>query len=204
MIPPIGKNARITPPGSERFLQRVHLKQGSQVLRIPNKSHIYHMTLSGGASHHSDWAALRGAVLKFAPNRDPVFINGNEYKIPSGHTLMDKGSYQWTIQDKHDGKDIPHQLVRGLSPAEKFYLTHAGYCHPNALFLPQGKFTRTQFFSRDILGIHMQMSGRTLFVDERRLEYSEQSINILTGLSKTPQSIKVKLAEGGHLTLTNR
>jgi hypothetical protein len=201
----IGPHTRILPQGSERFLNNVRMQQGSQILRVPEGSRISNVVFGGGASCNSRWAALRGAVLKFAPDRlSPVDMDGNGYNIPSGHTLMDRQSYNWIVANKNNGRNIPHIVVRSLSLTERFYLAHTSYCHPNQLFLPQGKFTSTTFLPRNILDPHMQMKDKTLIVNESQLTDISQPTNILAGLKRPPRTIKVKLAEDGLLTLSDR
>jgi hypothetical protein len=202
-----GKFSRVIPGHSKGWMAGAHLAQGSQVLRLPPYSLLMDVCLEGGASHLSRWAALRGAVIKFHPEREePVTIIGRETVIPSANTLMDKASFDATRAKWHGGTFIPHKKFDRLSlKPETFYLVHSGYCHPDQLFLPLGKYTRTSFDKRTLSGVnHMyfKKDDRTLFLAENLMTQSAP-FNVLEGLDPLPRQIVIQLAEGGHVKLEN-
>ncbi|OGC06013.1 hypothetical protein A2526_02870 [candidate division WOR-1 bacterium RIFOXYD2_FULL_36_8] len=195
-----GRYVRILPPEIEQSLSNVYREQGSQIIRVPVGSTIKNITLQGGASHNSRWACLRGAVIKFAQEREaPIHIDGRNFVVPSGHVLMDYQSYLDT-KNRNNGKEIPHKIIKDISP-EDLFLVHASYSHPDQLFLPQGTYTETTFISDDIPFIgHMNFEGERLYLVEQLLPVSTP-YNILEGLSSPPISIIVQLSEGGHVCL---
>ena len=190
---------------SKHFLYGVNLNQGTQILRLPKnkKCIIRDISLLGGASSESKWAALRGAVLKFAPERKAsVMINGNDYDIPSGHVLMDHESFIFTRNERNKGADIPHVIVETIS-REKFYLVHASYCHPDQLFMPKGRYTQAKFtLWVDHFADHMKLENGILYLDESLLDNEKQNVNVLEKFDTEPRSIVVRLKEGFHLTLS--
>jgi hypothetical protein len=201
---------RLEPPEAVN----VHTNHGSQILRTPPNSRIRNVVLCGGATRHSAWATLRGAVLKFNDQRvsQPACFNGNMLFIPSGHTLMDRLSFEHTRDKRNAGRPIPHSVLSDPLSAEDLYLVHASYCHPDQLFLPQGTYTVT-IYSNLIQPVeHLKREGTTLYVKESELPKAARPLNILAGLSQEelPQTIIVELlidpatSDGGTLILTNK
>lgn len=184
-------------------LRGVRLEQGSQVLRVPPGSRISNVTLRGGASFESKWAVLRGAVLKFDPKREqPIIINGQGFAVPSGHTLMDQPCFVFTVNIKNAGREIPHLVVDRLS-SERLYLVHASYCHPDQLFLPQGKYTETAFSPDTPPEVgHLWVKDGVLYLREADIA-GQGSFNILAEIPQAPPRIVIQLLEGGCLTLTS-
>jgi len=178
--------------------------QGAQILRVPAGSSISNLSLQGGASHRSPWAALRGAVLKFATNRTiPIILTGKGFVIPSGHTLMDREGFLFTIDKRNAGRFIPYKVIKGLS-RENLYLVHISFCHPDQLFLPVGRYANTQFRPQNLPAItHMELRDGTLFLKEVEIINRGDSFNLLEQLDTEPHTIVVQLSEGGHLTLTD-
>jgi hypothetical protein len=201
-----GKFTRVQPESEKLDFAGVRLHQGAQILRIPRESLIMDLELNGGASHLSRWATLRGAVVKFDPDRaDSVILNGKNMTVPSAHTLMDRGAFEFTRASRNSGKYIPHRRYMGISQLEDYYLVHASYCHPDQLFLPQGRFTETRFYPNDLRPVeHMSLSrpyGR-LYLVERELD-TTRPFNVLSRFDPQPLTVFVQLAEGGHIRLTN-
>ena len=201
-----GKFSRVQPEMAKGNFAGVRLHQGAQVLRIPNESLIMDLELRGGASHLSRWAVLRGAVVKFAPDReDAALIKGKDMAVPSGHTLMDRDSFEFTKATRNSSRFIPHKRIMGISWLEDFYLVHAGYCHPDQLFLPPGKFTQTQFSPKNLNTrehlSYLREYGR-LYLVERELDLTRPE-NVLSSFDPQPLSIFIQLAEGGHIRLSN-
>jgi hypothetical protein len=197
-----GKLHRITPEGVRPEWTRTHLLQGTQVLNIPPKSVIRDITLEGGASFKSDWANLRGAVLKFHQDRQhqEVCLIGGGFIVPTAHTLMDLGSFEYTRDVRNHGADIPHEVIRGIA-AERLYLVHSSYCHPDAIFLLQGSYTKAAFAEDGVKQKHLTAEGNVLYLHESALAYEKRALNILAGFAVEPTEIVVKLNEGGRVHL---
>jgi len=180
----------------------VCLHQGAQILGVPGGSNINGITLLGGAYSKSKWAALRGAVLKFGMQRETkIVLKGHGYVIPSGHALMDEESFTYTKNNCEKQKTIiAYVPVEGLCK-EKLYLVHASYCHPNELFLPQGRYTKTRFTRQvDYFGGHMNDENSILYLEEASLDEEikniikpRPNINVLEMIDLEPKSIIVKL-----------
>jgi len=185
-------------------------ERGAQILRIPEGSRIDNIRLCGGAAATSRWAALRGSVLKFSPGRQetPVIITGHknsEFMIPTGHVLMDRLSFEFTVNQRNAGQDIPHEIIRGIG-SEDLCLIHASFSHPDQLFLAQGCFTQERFFKRDLYGAkHLMMSNGALYLFEDLIapRGSRGSLNILDQFEPTPSTIKVQLIASGHIEMKN-
>jgi len=183
-----------------KYFKRVRLNQGAQILRVPEGSRITDLTLSGGASFKSKWAALRGSVLKFHVDRGKraVKINGNCWAVPAGHALMDEASLRHAIDVRNAGKGFPYRQVNEISSSEPMYLAHFCFCHPEQLFLPQGRFLRTAFFAD---AQRHSDTWQAYTVNEIGLVYEGRSIDILTAWGITARSILVTLTEGGQILL---
>jgi len=213
-----GKNVRVTPAEARKGFQAVRMGQGTQILRVPPESSIRNISLGGGASCDSPWAALRGAVIKFGIDRkEPVTVDGKGFCVPTAHTLMDYAGFEHTTDGNKERKIEPQEIDNiGL---EKFYLVHASYCHPGEIFLPQGQFTKAIFRNdEDFTPEHETIPHMTfkdtrgcppiengiLFLCETELtarHRSEMPFNILDLVGSTPSAIHIKLAEGGWLML---
>lgn len=191
-----GLKTRIDPMSAVAGFRNVSMRQGSQILRIPEKSSIENITLDGGASYECPWTALRGAVFKFFRDRtQPVIFDGQGLIIPSAHTLMDARSLEITIKEVNAGIVFPYQEIN--LGKETFYLIHSSWCHPKDLFLPQGQFTKTTFFPprREVTNI----TWLKLEIREEELDITRKPYNILTEASA--QTVIVSLKEGGTIIL---
>lgn len=195
-----GNLTRIDPRLNVTFLG-IKAEQGSQILRAPPGSVMKNLVLRGGASHLSPFACLRGAVIKFDANRTaPVKLDGGSFEVPSGHTLMDEGSFRFTAEKRNQGKTVPHQVIH--FGKETLYLVHHSFCHPDQLFLPQGAYTQTGFTPLNLEGVsHLQVRGDKIFIFEVQLPVPDASYNLLEQLPIVPQTVVVQLKEGGHVTL---
>ena len=197
----IERLARISPDGIEHCFGNVRMRQGSQILRVPEGSSIRNLTLGGGASFNSRWAALRGGVLKFGQERAniPIKIDGQGFVIPSAHTLMDEESLNVTKARNPLVRFSP-EMITDIA-AETLYLLHSSYCHPNDLFLPQGSYTRTIFDHETVFySSHMELSYGVLSLVEEQMTFPAP-FNILQDLGCEPGKILVKLMEGGFVSM---
>ena len=200
----IGINTRIAPPVEDSVLKGITMEQGTQILKVPQNGVLKNLTLQGGASSLSNWATLRGAVIKFDPTRTTsIQIDGKGFEIPSGYTLMDESTFTFVKDKKNNGEEISFVALDALS-GERLYLVHSSYCHPDQLFLPKGSYTHGQFSPTNINVEHMKLESGTLYVDESELDtqFTKTGIrpNILEGIN--PIRIIIKLKEGGQLQLT--
>jgi hypothetical protein len=196
-----------------QWFSAVYSLQGSQILRVPENSSIKNIRLSGGASADSGYAVLRGAVLKFSNDRadDPLELDGRGFVIPSGHTLMDWPSLQYTI--KHNsGEDVPYDIVRNICwrtgnagqhvAPENMYLVHSSYCHPDQLFFRKGLFAKTLFSGGEVPEFeHGKLERGILFLNERDLPDNILPANLLSSMRVYPSRIRVRLNEGGVIDL---
>ncbi|MCX5751709.1 MAG: hypothetical protein NT099_08640 [Candidatus Saganbacteria bacterium] len=191
------------PPEKVRGL---YVSDGAQIVRAGNvpqhKIAIKNLTLKGGASEHSPWGNLRGAVLKFREGRTrPININGKGFTVPSGYTLMDQESFIETKEIRNHGREVPHQVITDISP-EPFYLVHSSFCHPKDLFVPQGTYTQTEYDPKNLVGFtHLEIRGDTLFLMEEAIPLSPRPFDVTEGMDPKPSVIVVQLEEGGHVTL---
>lgn len=210
-IPPgchYGRLTNVTPPEAKRCLGHIRMDQGSQIIRVVDGSSIRGLHLSGGASGASSWAALRGAVLKFVPGRTkPVEIDSKGAILPSGHTLMDQGSLDFTL-GKLVGVDVRPEVVTEIS-AEPLFLLHASYCHLDQTFLPLGLYTKTTFVeqTQPFTGGFVAREG-ALWIKESYIDtFGKNSFDLLEKLQRMgvidelPATINVELNEGGQITL---
>lgn len=196
-----GKSTRVNPRLSGLSFDGVRLHQGSQILRTPPYSVLKDIVLSGGASYRSKWAVLRGAVIKFDPKRNnSLYVNGKGLIIPTGFTLMDFGSLDYTIRIKNKGKAVPYSIFDHTS-TEPLYLVPASYCHPDELFLPQGSYTNAQFSEKRISVEHMKFEKRKLYLKESELPVILAPFNVLEEINAKPDVIVVELIGGGHIEL---
>jgi len=116
---------------------------------------------------------------------------------------MDREGFLFTMDKRNAGRFISHKIIQGLS-REDLYLVHISFCHPDELFLPQGRHTDTIFQSHDLPDItHMQLKDGTLSLKEVQIPNKGESFNLLEQLETEPSSIVVQLSEGGHLILTD-
>lgn len=186
--------------GLETYLEGVRLNQGSQIIRVPEGSRISDLCLSGGASFRSNWAALRGSVLKFFVDRAgrPVTIRGKGWTVPAGHSLMDEESLRYAIEDRNKGVSFPYLQVKAIDASEPMFMVHFTFAHPDQLFLPQGRFMGTTFFHNEPGGADISGAFRT---NEISLNYPGSSIDILSMYGITTDRILVTLAEGGRMLL---
>lgn len=197
----IGEFTRITPEGIERCFSGVRMHQGSQILRVPEGSSIRKLTLGGGASSNSRWAALRGGVLKFGENRgnSPIEFTGENFFIPSAHTLMDLDSLGVTMQRNPSTLIAPKEITDIAS--ERLFLLHSSYCHPDQIFLAQGAYTMTEFDQRTVFySSHMNILEGVLSLDEEQMNFCPP-LDILQILGHDPAQILVKLMEGGFVSV---
>ena len=198
----IGPNTRIDPPAAANYLRGVNMDQGSQILKVPDGSIIKNINLRGGASYQSPWATLRGAVLKFAPDRkSAVEVDGHGLVIPSGHTVMDEESLSFTINIRNGGRDFPKEVLDNYG-SERLFLVHSSYCHPDQLFLRQGIYTNTVFSHKAVEHKHMHIRDGVLSLKEKSLILQKGAFNFLDQISEKPVAIAIQLAEGGQIILT--
>lgn len=183
------------------------LENGAQVIRVPAGSKITGVMLRGGASGKSAFADIRGGVLKFNFGRtEKVTIEGVE--IPSSHTLMDRPSFDWTVnRNSLDPASVPYKSVS--MGGEELVLIHSSYCHPDQLLLPQGSFTGMSFrMDYDGFKGHRVFENGKLYIDEAEAEAEKSSDAEYSGRGCliVPQSdcvsVIVKLKEGGYIVRT--
>lgn len=197
----IGRNTRVRPDIIHDGFSGVELQQGTQVLSAPVGSKIRNLILAGGASDKSRWAALRGAVIKMDLNREkPIEIDGQGRTIPTGHTLMDEQNLKFIREKRNGGNPVPFEAIDDMS-SERLYLVHASFCHPQDIFLPQGTYTLSSFYSNTAHFGHMVVKDGNLELSESSLPKSRAPFNILEALGFMPESITVGLIEGGHVSL---
>lgn len=143
--------------------------------------------------------------------KKPVIIEGKNFVIPSGYTLMDQGNFLITKEYRNKGWEIPHEIIKGISRGEWLYLVPASYCHPGDLFLPQGLFARA-FFVMDVNEIFDLVKTNQYFLRIRETSIRRPpgicgSFNILPeyfGKKRLPfplGGIVVDLKEGGFMLL---
>lgn len=199
----LGKNVIINPPIS--YMERVEARQGSQIIRMPDNSIIRNLILGGGASSKSNWAGLKGAVVKVLAERQrPVSIDGGTpgFFVPSAFTLTDGDTLE-VVRGKNPGIPIPSKEIVCLG-TERFVLIPSVFCHPDELFLKQGTFADANFSSTDITNVvHMRREGDILYLREAKIvaPQDKKSFDILEGVTDKPTRIIVQLQEGGHIIL---
>ena len=192
-------------------LSDVFCRQGSQIINIPTGSTIENITLGGGASKESsDWAALRGSVMKFDKARSdtPVHIDGKDLEISPGWSLMDRNYYYNTVRT-YEGSPGFNVLSPDFESSEPLYLVHSSWCHPNIagktlqLFLPQGTFTDTLFrvATSALLPeiMHMKFLDGMLYLSEHLID--NDSIAWINGNIGRINTVNVDLDEGNMLQL---
>jgi len=193
----IGPNCKIFPENAD--ISASTLEQGAQALRVPEGSKITGFTIRGGASYKSDFADLRGGVMKFDSDRSniPVAIEGIE--IPSANTLMDRKSLDRAIAKNGADKTIPFKQIN--AKGEELVLVHSSYCHPDQLLLPQGSFTNTSF-KAEFSGFkgHRAFENGVLYIeeDESAKEKAEGRVYMVVP-PDTCKSVVIKLKEGGFI-----
>lgn len=190
-----------------KLIRNVTLRQGAQLLNIPKNSVITNITLDGGASYESNWANLRGAVLKFDKSRSdkPIEIDGNGTIISPVYSLMDEIYFEKQAKRFENEKNF-RIIPLNITSSEPLYCVHSSWCHPNLpgqppqLFIEQGLFTKTSFKIEVLNQVHMLFLKGILYLHEGYID--DYCINwIKENLTKI-SSIKVDLREGNLLELS--
>jgi hypothetical protein len=196
----IGPRTRITPSERKANVGEIKMGKGAQVLNIPHQGAVMGLNLEAGASADCKFAALRGGILMFHPDRTkPITVTGDDLTVLTGHILMDEATLT-QITQANFGNKIPFTLIEGIA-AEPLFLVRAEDCFPDELFLPRGLYPRAVYSENSVDHNHGKLVDGTLNLFESML--CNGNILEVLRLSAAPQRIDVQLSvrEGGMVSL---